>query len=741
MTLNTMQAGHRAQVAFHLTGARNDGVLGGITGLRPALFAPYQDLTELRYDFPIVLLPKHADAPFASLSSIFDRLLEALTPPAGERERVRKLLWRHERAIRRLVAAGGTGTLAELWEQAKTTHDAAADAALLGRARAKLDVDGPVRDCDAALPAYLFVHAWLYAQQRKSAPIRARLQRLILQLNEILAADFAGSNEARTPQRLQAAIGPGFADAFDFERMSTLLVAARPETGLSPARRARIQSVLQTLTTQRFFSHDGETDPSAAETYPFVFKTCASLQQAYRERMPQMVELARAMAIAALEVEGEYVEAQHDALFADFGANGLAADQLTAFPDYLLWLHASAPAEYGALMGLLAGNLPVKALVQFDDLFEETPGSNGGLVLSMRSKQLADMAIGLNSVFVLQSSASNLVQMRDVIVKGLACIRPGLFSVYSGAAPDSPLPAYLMAAAAMESRAFPAFTYDPAAGGDWAGRFNIEVNPQPDRDWPLQVFEHENAEHQRVSNEVAFTLADFMACDPRYARHYAQVPPALCNGSLHAVHDWLAQPVAADDGVPSLLMTDRDNLLQRVVVDARVIEQTRRCRDIWHSLQELGGIHNSHAERLLARERLAWEAEKQRDLAARAPAAPAVPAAPASETAATPTPAIDAGTSATTASAAVAAPAPSADEPWIETPRCTTCEECVQINNRMFVYDGNKQAYIADLAAGSFRQLVEAAESCQVSIIHPGKPRDPNEPGLADLLERAEAFR
>jgi hypothetical protein len=37
----------------------------------------------------------------------------------------------------------------------------------------------------------------------------------------------------------------------------------------------------------------------------------------------------------------------------------------------------------------------------------------------------------------------------------------------------------------------------------------------------------------------------------------------------------------------------------------------------------------------------------------------------------------------------------------------------------MFAYDDNKQAYITDLKAGTYRQLVEAAESCQVSVIHP----------------------
>ena len=51
----------------------------------------------------------------------------------------------------------------------------------------------------------------------------------------------------------------------------------------------------------------------------------------------------------------------------------------------------------------------------------------------------------------------------------------------------------------------------------------------------------------------------------------------------------------------------------------------------------------------------------------------------------------------------------------------------------MFAYNENKQAYIADLTAGTYAQLVEAAESCQVSIIHPGKPRNPNEPDLAEL--------
>ncbi|MGC1457634.1 MAG: ferredoxin, partial [Steroidobacteraceae bacterium] len=90
--------------------------------------------------------------------------------------------------------------------------------------------------------------------------------------------------------------------------------------------------------------------------------------------------------------------------------------------------------------------------------------------------------------------------------------------------------------------------------------------------------------------------------------------------------------------------------------------------------------------------------------------------------------------------AAEVEPERSPDEAYIETARCSTCNECVQLNGKMFAYDANKQAYIADVNAGTYAQLVEAAENCQVSIIHPGKPRNPKEPGLEELQKRAEAF-
>ena len=236
---------------------------------------------------------------------------------------------------------------------------------------------------------------------------------------------------------------------------------------------------------------------------------------------------------------------------------------------------------------------------------------------------------------------------------------------------------------------------------------------------------------QRVTEDVAFTYADFVLCDRRYAAHFAVVPRERWNAGMLPVAEWLKLPERpATERIPYLWAVDADDRLHRVIVDARLMQATRRCLLLWHRLQEHAGIHDSHAERLLARERAAWEAERvgaggaQKPRSRPAPAAEMPPAA---------------ATARRAAGGEAAADKPPSDEAWIETARCPSCNECQNINDKMFTYNDNKQAYIKDINAGTFRQLVEAAEACQVAIIHPGKPRNPNEPGLDELIERAQA--
>ncbi len=225
-------------------------------------------------------------------------------------------------------------------------------------------------------------------------------------------------------------------------------------------------------------------------------------------------------------------------------------------------------------------------------------------------------------------------------------------------------------------------------------------------------------------------------------------------------------------------MTDDNGVLHRVVVARELIDAMRKTLNNWQLLQELSGVKSSIARKLLQEELKKFEEEKQKaleeleakyqqelekavDAVAQQivsniaagllsegafPAAPGAGAPPVSM----PTPSPAAPAEAPPAEPVEEAPAEaeveeeeeiiSLDEPYIETPRCTSCNECINRNPQIFAYNENKQAYIKDPTAGPYRDIVEAAEKCPVHIIHPGKPKNPDEPGLEELLERAKPY-
>ena len=737
-----MESDFRDHVAFYLTGRRPGSGLGPVEGLglSPAILARYGDLTELRYDYPLVLVGESANSSSViSLSGLFDDMLEGVAD-GPDAERVRHHALRLEREMRKRVEPGSKTALSALWQGAEQALADDRDPLLadsLSRLRSSLRANGEVVDCDRDLPATLLTHIWRTAQEDKARRAQGLIDRLVFKLSDILRSDDANSTDALEPDHLRASLGRGLAEEFDFGAMSRLLATARPLVALSASRRARIQRLLSTLESQTFFQISpatGEQAQTEDGAYRFVFRSCADAIDAYRERFPRLVALAKAMAAAELEIEGEYREDIHDAMFERVGGLELGPGELAWFPDYLVEIDAdSMTAIDGArLTEALAAGLPMKILLQTDDLGAPPIGANGHLSALARARQTTHAAIGIGGVFVLQTTGSHLYRFRKAILRGLAFEGPALFSIYSGAGAAGDLPPYLASAAALESRAFPAFTYDPSAGPDWASRFSLEFNPQADRDWPTHPLSYEEESLQRASADVSFTFVDFLACDRRYSKYFATVPKEKWNGTMIPVPDCVTNGrEGLPDKVPYVLMVDANNVLHRVIVDEKLIRESRRCREHWRSLQELGGINNSHAVRLLAGQRAAVEERARRDAEDRIAAeAPGVEISPAPESAPADT---------SPSSAAMAEPNRS-DEPFIETPRCSSCNECIKINDRMFKYDRNKQAYIADLEAGTYAQLVQAAESCQVAVIHPGKPRNPNESGLEALLERAKPF-
>ena len=681
------------QIAFHLTGVGGDLEPLDST-MRPALLAPYRDLAALRYDYPVVLVDDASDEGCVrSLTALVDDMLRDGAPRGAEGERVRRDVLRAEREIRKLVAEGAHGVLSDLWVRAAPD---VADAA------AGLDVDGEVADCDHELTRRVVGHAWDSVQRQKARRFHADVDRLVQALSDILRAAFIHSEPGRRPESLQAAFGSLHHDQFDFETMSRLLGRGAPRDELPPDRRERIEWALEVLRRQRFFepSPPSTLARSAEPPFEYRYSSCRAATEAFQERLPAVVEFVKAMTIAEMEADGRYDSARHDVLFGTFDENSLSREDLARFPDYLVCVDGD---ESGAVIELLSSGLPVKVLVETKELL--APEHFG---VRLRSTQLASTVVGLIDVFAFQATSSSLYQLRERLLAGLRYPGPALVSVFSGPA-TSPgnLPPYLLSAAALEGRAFPAFTYDPGAGPDLASRFSVDENPQPELDWPLAPLEYAGPSLQRVVEQVPFTLVDFAACDERYARHFARIPREQWSDETVSVDEWLALDAdKAEAVVPHVLVVDENDQLQRLIVDARLMHAARRCRELWHGLQELGLAH------LRGEPAVVSEA---------------------------PTEAVDESVAEPPEVAVAAEPA--ADDPWIETPRCSTCNECTAMNPRMFAYDDNKQAYIKDPDAGTFRELVEAAESCQVAIIHPGKPRNPQEPGLEELIERAAAFQ
>jgi hypothetical protein len=737
-------------VHFHLTGKRGDDAIEKVIpqDIRPALLAPYRQLQELRYDFPLILLDDDNSQAFIdTLSGVINRLLREIAPEGNAGEQLRQHVIRLECRMRELVSNGFDSTLDALWAKAeksllseRSKSRAASLENSLETARFALSIEGKVIDCDERLPTRLLRHAWAKVEARRTRRSLDQIDTLIIRLRNILKVDDLKTGRSRTPQKIKQTLGRRYKDAFDFELMSEILRDATPHNRLPTDRRRRVRAALSILESQKFFARD---DGGKHAQYGFVFTSASGALQAYNERLPEIANVIKAIAIAELECENAYRVQNHTAYFDRFGAQALGPDDLALFPSYLICLQESEcdTRDKAELMEIASSDLPMKVLLQVSDALGEPSPVDGQLHHGAFVQQFANTFVALGNAYVLQAASSGLYQQREQIRRGMEYRGPAIFSIFAGnASTASNLPAYLTAAAAMESRIFPAFSYDPAAGPGLAERFSIGNNPEIEAAWPCRELRYEDEDLQTIIEQQAFTLVDFAVTDPRYADYFALAPRESWTGEMFPVANYLdLADEDAFDKVPYVPVVDGSNILQRLVVDDSLIRVARRCRDRWHVLQEHGGIHNSYASELMTKERAAWESEKEKEIQTiRAEFARTDQSQPAVAVAVAPQPEPeDAEESPVLADQAATV---ISDDPFIDTPSCTTCDECTNKNNRMFAYDENKQAYIKDPDAGTYRELVEAAEVCQVAIIHPGKPRNQSEAGLDELIKRAEPF-
>ena len=408
-------------------------------------------------------------------------------------------------------------------------------------------------------------------------------------------------------------------------------------------------------------------------------------------------------------------------------------------------------------------------------------------------KELALIAMAHRDVFVMQSSQATPSHLFGSLLKGLQVRRPALFILNApcprewGIAQDSAPEA---ARLALESRAVPNLVFDPGQGTTFSECLDLEGNPSPEDPWPMHdlAYLDEEGEEQRMT--LPLTIADWALGEERFRDHYGEPSE---DAELALFHEYLELDAdEREDREPFIYTVDAGRRLQRVRVSEQIVELAEERQRFWSQLRELAGVEVSGHLRdavgagitrkmqqdmaalkaeyeakfsqlttqypqLIARRiaegllrvggtttvaELLEEAEHWEGPAFRAPegldfgTAPAGEAAPAPETLADEAEAVE-------EAPAVAEEEEDEDlvrEPWIESIRCTACDDCTNMNPKMFAYNEDGLAYIADPRAGTFKELVTAAEKCAPSVIHPGDPLNPDEKGLDKLIPRAEKF-
>ncbi|MBI4539944.1 MAG: 2-oxoacid:acceptor oxidoreductase family protein [Gemmatimonadetes bacterium] len=418
-------------------------------------------------------------------------------------------------------------------------------------------------------------------------------------------------------------------------------------------------------------------------------------------------------------------------------------------------------------------------------------------------KELALIAVAHRGVFVHQSSQASASHLLAGVLRGLQARRPALFNIYTpcpvehGLADDA---AEHAARLALESRAFPFLTYDPDAGSTFADSLNLDGNPAPDQEWPSYELRYVDEAGEARTMELPLTIADWAATEGRFKKHFKRVPREQWNEDMVPFHEFLTLAVEERAGkVPFIHTIDGEKRLERLRVSSEIVRLAQERLLFWSQLRQLAGLEvapgvrdavagelDAEFERKAEAIRAEYEA-KLADLRARYPmlvarklaeglvragtsgqtvgellarvqAIPDMAPLPALSlpTDGGPARAVPAGTAAAALTAAVAgavavaAPAAApgsaeteealALEPYIDSALCTTCNECTNLNAKMFAYNESKQAYIKDPRAGTFRELVMAAEKCPVGIIHPGTPLNAREKDLDKWIKRAERF-
>jgi len=499
-----------------------------------------------------------------------------------------------------------------------------------------------------------------------------------------------------------------------------------------------------------------------ASTYPFnpypfpwannLFQDSPSMAMGIFEgHMSHMADGFKAVRMAEIELGGGYNRQKHEDFFTYFDWKQFTDEELHLCPPVVSIGGDGAMYDIGFqnLSRMMMSGKPIKVLILDTQVYSNTGGqacTSGftGQVSDMAQygkafhgkeevrKEIALIAMAHRTTYVAQGSISNPTHLIESFIEGINAKRPALFNIYSPCMPEQGIGDDLaehQSKLAVESRAYPLVRYNPDKGILPEECFDLDGNPSIDTDWPQYSLEYTDEEGKKGRMDLPMTFADFAVTEGRFRKQFRTVPRDAWNENMVPIHEYL--DLAGDDRegkFPYIWAVNAKNRLIRVIPAEPLVKSCEDRRNFWRLLKSLAGVRPqvtvSDADQVRAEfaQSLAarlMEMAASGDLLGGGPVA-AIAAAPAMAT------------------------APNGDEdytaPWIDSAQCTSCDECIGINPKIFAYDDRKHAFVKNPKGGPYKDLVRAAEKCTAQVIHPGTPFDPKEKDVDKLMKRAAKY-
>jgi pyruvate-ferredoxin/flavodoxin oxidoreductase len=506
----------------------------------------------------------------------------------------------------------------------------------------------------------------------------------------------------------------------------------------------------------------GSTYPFNPYPFPWashLFQDSPSVAMGLFEgHMRKMADGFAAIRKAELELAGKYNPAEHGDYFKQFSWSDFNEEEWRLCPPVVSVGGDGAMYDIGFqnLSRVLASGMPIKVLVLDTQVYSNTGGqacTSGyiGQVADMSPygkawkgkeemrKEVSLIGIAHRTTYVLQGTISNSTHLIEGYIDGLISRRPALFNIYAACPPEHGIGddvAFKQSKLAVESRAYPLVKYDPDAGISIEECIDLEGNPAMDDDWPTYSIDYEDEKGEACKLEVPMTFADFAVTEGRFRKQFRMAPPETWNDNMVPMHEFIDLDEDDREGkFPFIWGVDSKNRLMRIICAEEIARSCDERRQFWRQLKGIAGELDKVDVNALVN-------QAKVDMANRLSSTlPSLAATGNADALAGSISANIPGNGAAAAASGAGNAIGDYEPVWIETPECTACDECIEINPGIFAYNDEKKAVIVNPQGGHFKDIVKAAEKCTAGCIHPGTPWNASEKDLEKLVKRAAKYQ